>query len=86
MDGGAFTRRGEAWSETTELTKGSYRVRLGGAFRGAWLAHLSSRLAEQHLSIDHVHARISADQAWIAEIHVLRVGATNAEQDPLAID
>jgi hypothetical protein len=85
-DGSAFTRRGEAWSETTELTQGNYRVRLGGPFRGAWLAHLSCRLAEQHISIDHVHARISGDQAWIAEMHLLRLHASDTDQDPLAID
>jgi hypothetical protein len=85
-DGSAFTRRGEAWSEATELTEGGYRVRLGGPFRGAWLAHLSCRLAEQHISIDHVHARISGDQAWIAEMHLLSLEANGADQDPLAID
>jgi len=36
-DGSAFTRRGEAWSEATELSAANFRVRLGGPFRGAWL-------------------------------------------------
>ncbi|HET7544592.1 MAG TPA: hypothetical protein VFK05_32200 [Polyangiaceae bacterium] len=82
-DGGVFTRRGDAWSETTELARASFRVRLGGPFRGAWLAHLSSRLAEQQISIDHVHARLSGDQIWIAELHLL---GHDARQDPLGID
>ena len=82
-DGAAFTRRGEAWSETTELEPSSFRVRLGGAFRGAWLANLSCRLAERRISIDHVHARLTADEIWIAELHLLGSGATC---DPLDID
>jgi len=85
-DGSAFTRRGEAWSEATELGPGSYRVRLGGPFRGAWLAQLSCRLAEQHISIDHVHARLSGDQDWIAELYLLRLDSSDAAQDPLSID
>lgn len=67
------------------LGAGSYRVRLGGPFRGAWLAHLSRCLAEQHISIDHVHARIS-DRAWIAELHLLRLDASDTGPDPLGID
>jgi hypothetical protein len=81
-DGSAFTRRGEAWSEATELAPSSFRVRLGGPFRGAWLANLSCRLAEQRVSIDHVHARLTADYIWIAELHLLGLGGT----DPLGID
>jgi len=82
-DGSAFTRQGEAWSEATALGPGSFRVRLGGAFRGAWLANLSCGLAEQQLSIDHVHARLGSDRIWIAELHLLGL---HAHQDPLAID
>ncbi len=82
-DGSAFTRRGEAWSETTELAPSSFRVRLGGPFRGAWLANLSCRLAEQQISIDHVHARLTGDQIWIAELHLLGLGQV---ADPLSID
>jgi len=81
--GGAFTRHGEAWSEATALAPQSFRVRLGGPFRGAWLANLSCRLAEQHLSIDHVHARLTADHIWLAELHLLALGAG---EDPLGID
>jgi hypothetical protein len=82
-DGSAFTRRGEAWSEATELAPSSFRVRLGGPFRGAWLANLSCRLAEQQISIDHVHARLTAEDIWIAELHLLGVGLA---EDPLGID
>jgi len=82
-DGSAFTRRGEAWSETTVLAPSSFRVRLGGPFRGAWLANLSCRLAGRQISIDHVHARLTADYIWIAELHLLGVGASKA---PLDID
>jgi hypothetical protein len=82
-DGSAFTRHGEAWSEATELGPGSFRVRLGGPFQGAWLAHLSCRLAERQLSIDHVHARLTGDHIWIAELHLLSL---EAGPGPLAID
>ena len=82
-DGSAFTRRGEAWSEATQLGSSSFRVRLGGPFRGAWLANLSSRLAAFQISIDHVHARFTADYIWIAELHLLGLGQ---RQGPLAID
>ncbi len=82
-DVSAFTRRGEAWSEATELEPSSFRVRLGGPFRGAWLANLSCRLAEQQISIDHVHARLNAEYIWIAELHLLGLGQA---KDPLNID
>jgi len=70
-DDSAFVRRGEAWSEATELADGSFRVRLGGPFRGAWMASLSCRLAALSVSIDHTHARLTGDQIWIAELHLL---------------
>jgi len=77
-DESAFTRRGEAWSEVTHLEGVAYRVRLGGPFQGAWLATLSNRLAERHISIDHTHARLSGDELWIAEFHLLALpGAPN---------
>ena len=82
-DGSAFQRRGETWSEATELAPSSFRVRLGGPFRGAWLASLSCRLAERKISIDHVHARRTADYIWIAELHLR--GSEHA-QDPFGID
>ena len=74
---------GEAWSEATELAPGAFRVRLGGVFRGAWLAGLSSRLAEQQISIDHVHARVSGEDAWVAELHLLALPGAG---DPLSVD
>lgn len=82
-DGTAFIRRGEAWSEVTELAPSSFRVRLGGTFRGAWLASLSRRLAERHLSVDHLHARRNTEQLWIAELHLLTLPRA---LDPLALD
>jgi len=78
-DGSAFTRRNEAWSEATELSSSTFRVRLGGPFRGAWLANLCCRLAERQISIDHVHARLTADDIWIAELHVLGQGALDLD-------
>jgi hypothetical protein len=82
-DASAFTRRGEAWSEATELAPASFRVRLGGPFRGAWLAILSCRLAEEQISIDHVHARLTTDDIWIGELHLLSLAGG---KDPLTID
>jgi hypothetical protein len=79
----AFIRRGEAWSEACQLAPGSFRVRMGGAFRGAWLASLTSRLAEQQISIDHIHARRTGTELWIAELHLL---AARAAADPLDVD
>lgn len=82
-DGVAFTRRGEAWSEATVLGKNEFRVRLGGQFLGAWMARLSTRLAERDLSIDHIHARLTTDQVWIAELHLIRLANGT---DPLNLD
>jgi len=82
-DGSVFTRHGEAWSEATKLRPSSFRVRLGGLFRGAWLAHLSCRLAERQISIDHVHARLNADYVWMAELHLI---APSEAPDPLRVD
>ena len=70
-EGGTFTRRGAAWAEATELTKAGFRLRVGGPFRGAWMASLSRRLAERHISIDHTHARRQGDEIWIAELHLI---------------
>ncbi len=82
-DGGAFTRRDEAWSEATVLGPDEFRVRVGGRFHGAWMARLSTRLAERELSIDHIHARLTTDQVWIAELHLIRVAEGT---DPLSLD
>jgi hypothetical protein len=82
-DDGAFTCRGDAWSEVTRLTGAAFRVRLGGPFRGAWLATLSNALAERHISIDHTHARLIGDETWIAEFHLL---ASGGSPDLLTLD
>jgi hypothetical protein len=82
-DAGAFMRRGEAWSEATELEPSAFRLRLGGPFRGAWMASLSRRLAARSISIDHTHARLTGDQIWIAELHVLALPGAPA---PLSLD
>jgi hypothetical protein len=79
----AFTRRGEAWSEVTRLGDLAFRFRIGGPLHGAWLATLSNRLAERHISIDHTHARLSGDEIWIAEFHLL---ALPGAPDLLAVD
>ena len=70
-EGGTFTRRGDAWAEATELARKGCRLRLGGPFRGAWMASLSRRLAERHISIDHTHARLSGQDVWLAELHLI---------------
>ncbi len=70
-EGGTFTRRGAAWAEATELPAAGFRLRVGGPFRGAWMASLSRRLAELHISIDHTHARRQGDESWIAELHLI---------------
>ena len=70
-DGAGFMRRDEAWSEITELSPNEFRVRLGGPFRGAWLASLTTRLAVHHISIDHTHARLTGESIWIAELHLI---------------
>jgi hypothetical protein len=66
----------------TELASPAFRLRLGGAFQNAWLASLTGRLAERHLSIDHIHARLSGDDIWIAELHLL---ALRGAPDPSSI-
>ncbi len=68
---GAFQRRGAAWSEASELEAGSFRVRLGGPFRGSWMASLSNNLAARRVSIDHTHARLTGVDTWIAELHLV---------------
>jgi hypothetical protein len=79
----AFTRRGVAWSEATRLTGSAFRVRLGGPFRGAWLATLSRHLAERQISIDHTHARQGEDQIWNAEFHLIALAESS---DLLSVD
>lgn len=83
IDGAAFTRRGESWFEVNQLSPREFRVRLGGTFHGAWLASLTRRLAEHHLSIDHTHARLTGENIWLGELHLICLpDAAN----PLALD
>ena len=77
-----FVRDGAAWSELSPLGGGTYRVRLGGIFRPAWMATLGSGLAERRISIDQVHARRGHEGAWIAELSLL---ALEGASDPRGI-
>jgi hypothetical protein len=82
-DDSVFTRRGGAWSEATRLSDAAFRLRLGGQFSGAWMASLGTRLAESNISIDHTHARLTGDDIWIAELHLIGLGGA---PDLLAVD
>lgn len=77
-----LARDGATWSEVTPLGDGAYRVRLGGAFRPAWMATLCTSLSERRISIDRVHATRARDWSWLAELHVV---ALNAAHDPMTI-
>ena len=83
--GSTFARRGAAWVEATQLTSSGFRLRIGGPFRGAWMASLSRRLAELHISIDHTHARRQGDELWIAELHLISLSLAHAP-DLLSLD
>lgn len=48
------------------------------------MASLSRRLAERRLSIDYTHARLQSAELWIAELHLIALGA--GELDPLELD
>jgi hypothetical protein len=79
----AFIRRGTSWSEVTQLNETTFRVRLGGLLKPAWMTALCNRLADAHISIDHTHARRAHDNSWIAELHLLTLGeAPNPLQLP----
>lgn len=77
-----FVRDGSAWSELSPLGGGTYRVRLGGIFRPAWMATLGSGLAERRISIDQVHAKRGHDGSWVAELALL---ALEGASDPRGI-
>jgi hypothetical protein len=78
----AVARDGSTWSEVTPLGAGAYRVRLGGAFRPAFMATLGMALSERLISIDRVHATRARDWSWLAELHVIAlVGA----HDPMTV-
>ncbi len=78
-----FARKGTAWSEVGDLDAGRARIRLGGLFRTAWMAALCRGLADEQISIDHAHARIGHDGAWIVELNVLALA--DAKQ-PASLD
>ena len=73
---------GETWSEVTPLGDGAFRVRLGGAFRPAWMATLCTSLCERRISIDRVHATRARDWSWLVELHVV---ALSGAHDPMTV-
>jgi hypothetical protein len=79
----SFAREGAAWSEITALGSDSYRIRLGGLLRPAWMLGVCSGLAKNNVSIDRAHARrLTHDASWIAELHVV---ALSGAPDPLKL-
>jgi hypothetical protein len=66
----------------TPLGGDVFRVRLGGAFRPAWMATLCRGLSERLISIDRVHATRASDSSWLAELHVL---ALPEAHDPMTV-
>lgn len=75
-------RDGAAWSEVTPLGDGAFRIRIGGAFRPAWMATLCTSLSERRISIDRVHATRARDWSWLAELHVLALAGAH---DPMTL-
>lgn len=74
-----FSRDGAAWSEITALGNQTYRIRLGGLLRPAWMVGVCNGLAKHSVSIDRAHARrLSHDGSWIAELHVLALSDSAA--------
>ena len=78
----AVARDGSTWSEVTSLGDGAFRVRLGGAFRPAWMATLCTSLCERRISIDRVHATRARDWSWLAELHVVALAGAH---DPMTV-
>jgi hypothetical protein len=80
-----FIRHGKAWTEVTDLSDDSYRVRFGGLLSPMWMLGVCAGLAQAQISIDHLHARrLSHDGSWIAELHVMPLaGATAPTRLPL---
>ena len=77
-----FMRQGDAWCEVTELGRNTFRVRLGGVMRSAWLATLCVGLSERRLSIHQAHARRGPDGLWIAELTAI---ALEGAPDPRTV-
>ena len=73
---------GATWSEVTPLGDGAFRVRLGGAFRPAWMATLCTSLSERRISIDRVHATRARDWSWLVELHLV---ALSGAHDPITV-
>ena len=67
----ALSSNGATWSEVTPLGGDAYRVRIGGAFRPAWMATLCTSLSDHCISIDRVHATRARDWSWLAELHLV---------------
>jgi hypothetical protein len=78
----AVASDGATWSEVTPLGDGQFRVRLGGAFRPAWMATLCTSLSERRISIDRVHATRARDWSWLVELHVR---ALSGGHDPVTV-
>jgi len=78
----AVARDGATWSEITSLGDGAFRVRLGGAFRPAFMATLGMALSERLISIDRVHATRARDGSWLGELHVI---ARSGAHDPMTV-
>jgi UTP:GlnB (protein PII) uridylyltransferase len=77
-----FLRKGAAWCEVAKLGEPLFRIRLGGLLRTSWMSALCNRLAEARVSVEHAHARLAHDAAWIAELHVFPVAGA---ADPLRL-
>jgi hypothetical protein len=75
-------RDGSSWSEVTPLGDGAFRVRLGGAFRPAWMATLCMSLSDRLISIDRVHATRARDWSWLVELHVIALAGAH---DPTTV-
>lgn len=67
----ALARDGATWSEVTPLGGVAFRIRIGGAFRPAWMATLCTSLSDRCISIERVHATRARDWSWLAELHVV---------------
>lgn len=69
--GAVFVRQGDAWSEATEIGHSTFRVRLGGTLRSAWMATLCTGLADRRVSIHQAHARRGPEGTWMAELTII---------------
>jgi hypothetical protein len=80
---GGFVRQGDVWCEVTEIGHQTFRVRVGGELRSAWMATLCVGLADRRLSIHQAHARRGPDGLWMAELTVIALaGAPDPRHVP----